>query len=448
VSSKGRSSFVCGECGYRSPKWLGRCPQCGAWNSFLEAVEMPRPAREAQAVEMASLGEEEEPRLSVGLREVDRVLGGGLVPGSLVLIGGDPGVGKSTLLLQAAGAVAGDGRGPVLYVAAEESAQQVKMRARRLGLGGRGLFVLAETCLEAALAQAEALRPTLMVVDSIQTVYSEAVPQAPGSVVQVRQCTLQLMRWAKAQGVPVVIVGHVTKEGEIAGPKLLEHIVDVVLYLEGERFSSYRLLRGVKNRFGSVAEVGVFEMTEEGLMEVENPSALFLSGRAPNGVGSAVVAIMEGSRPLLVEVQALTSPSFAPVPRRTANGVDGGRLIVVTAVLSRRLGLPLGNQDVIVSAVGGLRVTEPAADLAMALAIVSSHRDRPLPQDMVAVGEVGLSGELRYVPHLERRLAEARRLGFRRALVPKAALRRPVPDMEVLAAPTLREALRLAWTRE
>jgi len=409
---------------------------------------MPRPGREAVPREVASLWGEAEPRLRVGLGEMDRVLGGGLVPGSLVLIGGDPGVGKSTLILQAAGRVAADGRGPVLYVSAEESAQQVGMRARRLAIGGHGLYVLAETNLEAALAQADALRPSLMVVDSIQTVYSEAVPQTPGSVVQVRQCTLQLMRWAKARGVPVIIVGHVTKEGEIAGPKMLEHMVDVVLYLEGERYSSYRLLRGVKNRFGSAAEVGVFEMTEEGLMEVDNPSALFLSGRGAEAVGSAVTATMEGSRPLLVEVQALTSPSFSPVPRRIANGVDMGRLLVVTAVLSRRLGVPLGNQDVIVSAVGGLRVAEPAADLAMALAIISSHRSRPLPQDMVAMGEVGLSGELRYVPHLERRLAEARRLGFQRALVPRAALRRPSdPGTGVLAASTLKEALHLAWPR-
>jgi DNA repair protein RadA/Sms len=256
------------------------------------------------------------------------------------------------------------------------------------------------------------------------------------------------MRWAKGRGVPVIIVGHVTKEGDIAGPKMLEHMVDVVLYLEGEKYSSYRLLRGVKNRFGSAAEVGVFEMTEEGLMEVENPSALFLSGRGSEAVGSVVMATMEGSRPLLVEVQALTSPSFSQVPRRIANGVDMGRLLVVTAVLSRRLGLPLGNQDVIVSAVGGLRVAEPAADLAIALAIISSHRGRPLPQDMVVMGEVGLSGELRYVPYLERRLAEARRLGFQRALVPRAALRRPSePGTEVLAASTIREALALAWPR-
>lgn len=446
-SKKFRLQYACAECGYRAGKWMGRCPECGAWNSFTEVVAMPRVGPGAVAVEMASLEGEEEPRLPLGMGEVDRVLGGGLVVGSVVLIGGDPGVGKSTLLLQAAASVAARGL-PALYVSGEESARQVKMRAQRLGVAGRGLFILAETQLEAALAQAEAVRPSLVVVDSIQTIYSQEVPQAPGSVIQVRHCTLELMRWAKVHGIPVIIVGHVTKEGEIAGPKLVEHVVDVVLYMEGERYSSYRLLRGVKNRFGSVAEVGVLEMRDEGLVEVENPSALFLSGRAPDGVGSAVVATMEGTRPLLVEIQALTSPSFAPVPRRTGNGVDPGRLIVVTAVLSRRLGFPLGKQDIIVSAVGGLKVTEPAADLAMALAIASSYRDRPLPGDLVVMAEVGLSGELRYVPHLERRLAEAQRLGFTKAIVPKSSIRRGMPQaIEVLPAATLREAISWALAK-
>jgi DNA repair protein RadA/Sms len=450
--TRARSLYLCQECGQESPRWQGRCPACGAWNSlseFTPAPAAPLPSRPAApARELEGIAEDEQPRLSTGLGELDRVLGGGLVPGSLVLLGGDPGIGKSTLVLQAALAVARSGRS-VLYVSGEESPAQVKLRARRLALPGRGLFLLSETDLTAALREAERLDPGLLIVDSIQTVYSQSAPQAPGSVAQLRQCTLELMQWAKPRGVPVVLIGHVTKEGEIAGPRLLEHLVDVVLYLEGERFSSYRLLRGVKNRFGSVAEVGVFEMTGRGLTEVPNPSELFLAERGEGSVGSLVAPIMEGSRCLLVEVQALTSPSFAPAPRRTANGVDFNRLVLVSAVLTRRLGLHLGNQDIVVSVVGGLRVQEPAADLAVALAIVSSLRDRPLPADLVALGEVGLSGELRSVGHLERRLAEAARLGFRRCLLPRSALRRQPAraGLELLPAASLREAVRLAFAR-
>jgi DNA repair protein RadA/Sms len=387
--------------------------------------------------------EADKDRLSTALPEFDRVLGGGIVPGSLVLIGGDPGIGKSTLLLQVAALAAGGNGKPVLYLSGEESARQLKMRARRLGIQGQRLFVLTETNLDAALQEAESLSPGLVVVDSIQTVYTEAAPQAPGSVAQLRQCTMNLMHWAKESGVPAFIVGHVTKEGDIAGPRLLEHIVDVVLYLEGERFSNYRLLRGVKNRFGSVAEVGVFEMTGEGLVAVDNPSEVFIAERASGAVGSLVVPTVEGSRPLLVEVQALTSPTALPTPRRTANGLDFNRLLLITAVLTRRLGLSLGGQDVIASVVGGLRVQEPAADLGVALAIVSSFRDRPLPADLVAVAEVGLSGELRSVSQLDRRLAEAERLGFRRCLLAQACMgrARPRTNMELISAATLREAI-------
>lgn len=446
-----RTVFVCQECGYESPRWAGRCPECLSWNTFLERAlaarpASPRPAVAGSPVEMSRIEEASEPRLVIDLPEFNRVLGGGIVPGSLVLIGGDPGIGKSTLLLQVASLAASANGQAVLYISGEESARQLRLRARRLGLSGDGLFVLTETNLEAALRGAEPLSPRLLIVDSIQTVYTEAAPQAAGSVVQLRQCTMELMRWAKASGVPVLIVGHVTKEGDIAGPRLLEHIVDVVLYLEGERFSNYRLLRGVKNRFGSVAEVGVFEMTGDGLMGVENPSEVFLAERARDTVGSAIVPIIEGSRPLLVEVQALTSPTATPAPRRTANGLDLGRLLLVTAVLSRRVGLGLAGQDIIASVVGGLRVQEPAADLGLALAIASSHRDRPLPPELVAVGEVGLSGELRSVAQLERRLAEAERLGFRRCLLAEAALRRQRPEtgMELLPAASVREAIRLA----
>jgi len=447
-----RAVFACQECGHQSPKWLGRCPDCASWNTFVERAAAP-PARggvaaaAAPPVEMARLPDDDEPRQALAFPEFDRVLGGGLVAGSLALIGGDPGIGKSTLLLQVADLAARLNGKPVLYLSGEESARQLKMRARRLGIDGGGLFVLTETNLDAALKEAESLSPGLLIVDSIQTVYSEAAPQAPGSVVQLRQCTMNLMRWAKGSGVPTFIVGHVTKEGDIAGPRLLEHIVDVVLYLEGERFSNYRLLRGVKNRFGSVDEVGVFEMTAEGLAAVDNPSQAFLAERASGAAGAAIVPTLEGSRPLLVEVQALTSATALPTPRRTANGLDFNRLLLVTAVLTRRVGISLAGQDIIASVVGGLRVQEPAADLGLALAIVSSHRDRPLPADLVVVGEVGLSGELRSVAQIERRLVEAERLGFRRCLLPQAALRRDAhlkTKLELLPATTLREAIKAA----
>ncbi|MDO8615551.1 MAG: DNA repair protein RadA [Dehalococcoidia bacterium] len=448
ITKQARSVFACAECGYESPKWLGRCPDCTSWNSFSERPRASGGQRvngaPAAAVELSCVDGDSEPRVALGLPEFDRVLGGGVVAGSLVLVGGDPGIGKSTLLLQAAALAASAGRSAV-YVSGEESARQVKMRAARLGLSGDRLFVLTETDLQAALAEVERISPGLVVVDSIQTVHSPAAEQAPGSIAQLRQCTMELMRWAKSGGVPVFIVGHVTKDGDIAGPRLLEHIVDVVLYLEGERFSHYRLLRGVKNRFGSVDEIGVFEMTGEGLRGVENPSQAFIAERAADAVGSAVVPALEGSRPLMVEVQALTSPSVTPAPRRTANGLDFSRLLLVSAVLSRRLGLSLAGQDIIASVVGGLRVHEPAADLALALAIVSSSRDKPVAADIVALGEVGLSGELRSVSQLERRLGEAARLGFRRCLLAEASLRggAPATALELMPAPTLREAIRL-----
>jgi DNA repair protein RadA/Sms len=443
-----RVGYACTECGHESPKWLGRCPGCEAWNSFAQhtVATGSRSANSVDAappVEISRLDVEHEPRLPVGIAEFDRVLGGGIVAGSLVLLGGDPGIGKSTLLLQVAARLGESGRS-VLYIAGEESASQVKLRAARIGIAGGGLFVSQDTNVERALAAAVDLNPALVVVDSIQTVHSETAEQAPGSIAQLRQCTMALMRWAKESAVPVFVVGHVTKDGDIAGPRLLEHIVDVVLYLEGERFSAYRLLRGVKNRFGSVDEVGVFEMTGDGLRGVENPSEAFIAERAAGAVGSAVVPTLEGSRPVLVEVQALTSPTVTPAPRRTANGLDTNRLLLVTAVLSRRLNLPLAGLDVISNVVGGLRIAEPAADLALALAIASSHKDRAIPGDIVALGEVGLSGELRSVSHLERRLLEAERLGFCRCVLPEATLhrQRPRTNIKLLAVPDLRAAVR------
>ena len=449
---KMRAVFVCQECGQESLKWQGRCPECQAWNTLAERTVSVRPTPAmgrgrtngpaAAPVELSAVSGEAYPRVVVGMPEFDRVLGGGIVPGSLVLIGGDPGIGKSTLLLQVAARIA-TGEQRVLYASGEESAHQLKLRAARLGIPGERLFLLTETNLAEALGHADQIQPDLVIVDSIQTVYTPDLQNAPGSVAQLRECTMRLMQWAKAGTVPVFIVGHVTKEGEIAGPRLLEHIVDVVLYLEGERFSSYRLLRGVKNRFGAVSEVGVFEMLGRGLAGVENPSEIFLAERQEGAIGSVIVPTIEGSRPVLVEVQALTSPTSLSLPRRTANGIDFSRLLLLTAVLTKRAGVRLSDQDVIVNVVGGLKIQEPAADLGVALAIASSHRDALLPGDIVALGELGLSGELRSVSHLERRLAEAERLGFARCVLPRVALRRgrPQTSLDLVPVETLRDAL-------
>ena len=422
--SSAKAVFVCQECGRESLKWLGRCPDCQQWNTFVEMTVKTSAATSrplgplSPPQELSQVVIESSDRSPLPLAEFNRVLGGGLVAGSLVLISGDPGIGKSTLLLQASASMASN-RSKVVYVTGEETVHQIKLRAERLGLGGEGLFIMAETDLETVLNQVEQVGPGLVVIDSIQTVYYAGMESAAGSIGQVRECTMRLMQWAKLRGVPVFITGHVTKEGAIAGPRVLEHIVDVVLYLEGEPFSAYRLLRCVKNRYGSTNEVGVFEMKEEGMVEVENPSKAFLSQRGAESIGSAVVPTIEGSRPLLVEIQALTTITAFGMPRRTANGVDFNRLLMVTAVLTKRVGLKLGNQDIMVNVTGGLRVGEPAADLGMALAIASSFRDLEVAPQTAAVGEVGLSGELRAASQLERRLNEAARLGFKRCIVPK-----------------------------
>jgi DNA repair protein RadA/Sms len=445
--SSGRVVFVCQECGKESAKWLGRCPDCQQWNSFVEMTIRAEvaPSRPSGPFlpprELSEVAIETTDRTPLPIAEFNRVLGGGIVAGSLALVSGDPGIGKSTLLLQAAASLAGK-QHRVVYVTGEETAQQIKLRAGRLGLAGEGLFVMAETDLERVLEQAEAAGPGLLVVDSIQTVYNPGMESAAGSVGQVRECTMRLMQFAKTSGVPVFISGHVTKEGAIAGPRVLEHIVDVVLYLEGEPFSAYRLLRCVKNRFGSTNEVGVFEMKEQGMVEVANPSLAFLSQRGTETVGSAVVPVIEGSRPLLVEIQALTTLNSFGQPRRTANGVDFNRLLMVAAVLTKRVGLKLGNQDILVNVTGGLRVGEPAADLGMALAIASSYRDAEVAPQTAAIGEVGLSGELRAVNQLDRRLSEAARLGFKRCIVPKTGAEiNTTKDMAIIAAGTLREAV-------
>jgi DNA repair protein RadA/Sms len=444
--SAAKMVFVCQECGKESFKWLGRCPDCQQWNTFVEtkvsatavssrAIMPLTPPRELSDIEIETTH-----RTPLPIAEFNRVLGGGLVAGSMVLISGDPGIGKSTLLLQASAAVAENGRRAV-YVTGEETVHQIKLRAERLGLDGAGLFIIADTDVEAVLDQVEQLSPGLVVVDSIQTVFSPDMEATPGSISQVRECTVRLMQWAKASGVAVFIAGHVTKEGAIAGPRVLEHIVDVVLYLEGEPFSAYRLLRSVKNRFGSTNEVGVFEMKEKGMVEVDNPSQAFLSQRGEGAVGSAVVSTIEGSRPLLVEIQALTTTTSFGQPRRTANGVDFNRLLLAAAVLTKRVGLRLGNQDIMVNVIGGLRVSEPAADLGMALAIASSSKDIEVAPMTAAVGEIGLSGEIRKVAQLERRLGEVARLGFTRCIVPKAGDKIINKDIELITVGTLRDAV-------
>jgi len=442
-----RVVFVCQECGKESLKWLGRCPDCQQWNSFVEMIvrtepALARPSAPFQSpLELSEVEIESAERRLLPIAEFNRVLGGGIVAGSLVLISGDPGIGKSTLLLQAAASIADDDS-RVVYVTGEETAHQIKLRADRLGLGGGGLYIMAETDLERVLEHSQQASPALVIVDSIQTVYAPGMESAAGSVAQVRECTMRLMQFAKTSGVPVFISGHVTKEGAIAGPRVLEHIVDVVLYLEGEPFSAYRLLRCVKNRFGSTNEVGVFEMKEQGMVEVANPSLAFLSQRGTETVGSAVVPVIEGSRPILVEIQALTTINAFGQPRRTANGVDFNRLLMVAAVLSRRVGLKLAAQDILVNVTGGLKVGEPAADLAMALAIASSYRDAAVMPQTAAIGEVGLSGEIRAVNQLDRRLAEVARLGFKKCIIPKTGINvNPPKDLEIIAVGTLREAV-------
>ncbi len=444
--SHSRLVFICQQCGKESLKWLGRCPDCQEWNTFVETTVIAATRRSAptdnRPQELSQVSTQGQDRFLLPLSEFNRVLGGGLVAGSLVLVAGDPGIGKSTLLLQAAASVA-QGRGEVVYVSGEETVSQIKLRAERLGLSGERLYLLAETNLEVILNQIEELKPGLVVIDSIQSVYLPGLEATAGSITQVRECTLGLVRWAKTNVIPVLISGHVTKEGAIAGPRVLEHIVDVVLYLEGEAFSSYRLLHSAKNRFGSTNEIGVFEMKNQGLVEVDDPSQVFLSQRGSEAIGSMVVPTLEGTRPILVEVQALTNPTSFGLPRRTANGIDFNRLLLITAVLTRRLGFKLGGQDIIVNVTGGLKVREPAADLGIALAIASSFRDLAVDPGLLVIGEVGLSGELRAVSQLARRLGEAQRLGFSQCLVPKSSAKiSPVSKkLKLIPVGTLKEAI-------
>lgn len=444
-----KTVFSCSQCGCQSPKWLGKCPDCGAWNSMAEELRSGTTKVSGfhgqgrnQALPIGEVPPQAETRLNCGIGELDRVLGGGLVPGSLVLIGGDPGIGKSTLLLQAMHHLAVEGA--VLYVSGEESAAQTRLRGERLGVSGRPLLVLAENSLEEIVIQIEKIRPRAVVVDSIQTVWTHSLESAPGSVSQVRESAGKLMLLAKGSGVPIFIVGHVTKDGAIAGPRVLEHIVDTVLYFEGDRGHPYRILRAVKNRFGSTNEIGVFEMKSGGLAEVANPSELFLSERPLDAPGSVVTTSLEGSRTLLVEVQALVTPSSYGTPRRTTIGADSNRLALLVAVLEKKAGLHLGGQDIFLNVAGGARLTEPAADLAMLLAVASSHLDRPVPTNAVVFGEVGLAGEVRAVTQPEPRISEAAKLGFEQCLLPEGNLRRLSGGSIVLqGVSTVQEALEL-----
>jgi DNA repair protein RadA/Sms len=444
--------YVCSDCGASFPKWAGQCADCGAWNTLLEqapSAGTPSGGRfagysgdaKAQSVRrLSEVAAESTQRTGTGLGELDRVLGGGLVLGSVVLIGGDPGIGKSTLLIQAMALLAE--QMPVLYVSGEESAEQIGLRAQRLGLPGERVQLLTETCVERIIALAQQHRPRVLVLDSIQTFYTEELQSAPGSVAQVRESAARLVRFAKQTGTSLFLVGHVTKEGALAGPRVLEHMVDTVLYFEGEAGSQFRLVRAIKNRFGAVNELGVFAMTDKGLREVNNPSAIFLSRHEHEVAGSSILVTREGTRPLLVEVQALVDQSSLGNPRRIALGLEQNRLSMLLAVLHRHGGIGMFDQDVFLNVVGGVRVTEPAADLSVLLAVLSSFRDHPLPNDLVTFGEVGLAGEVRPVPSGQERLREAAKHGFRRAIVPRAnAPKRPIEGLEVVAVSRVSEAL-------
>ncbi|MBW1920560.1 MAG: DNA repair protein RadA [Deltaproteobacteria bacterium] len=442
-----KTVFVCQSCGYQSPKWMGRCPDCGQWNAFVEEVPAS-PTREGlpgsmgQPESINAIELDPELRLKTRVLEFDRTLGGGVVPGSLVLIGGDPGIGKSTLILQVTGKLAGEGF-KALYLSGEESPQQIKMRAERLGINSENLYLLTGTCLEELFDRIDRLEPDLLVVDSIQTVYTEALPSAPGSVGQVREVSSHLLTWAKRTGVPTFLIGHVTKEGAIAGPKVLEHLVDTVLYIEGDRSHAFRILRSVKNRYGSTNEIGVFEMKDTGLEEVGNPSRIFLEQR-PQGVsGSAVIPCLEGTRPVLVEIQALVGPSPFGMPRRTAIGVDHNRISLLVAVLGKRMGMEMGDQDIFVNVAGGLRVDEPAADLGIVSSMISSFLDRPVDMKTVVFGEVGLAGEVRGVSQPGTRIKEAKKLDFARCLLSRSNLEAcpPTKGIELIGVESVKELM-------
>lgn len=451
MAAKTKNIFLCDECGYETPKWFGRCPSCGAWNSLKERkISAPNkgasPERKIQSAskvtKLSSVTALEEERISCGIGEFDRVLGGGIVTGSLVLVGGDPGIGKSTLLLQSAMKLSKSCT--VFYVSGEESEKQIKMRADRLACKPGNMSLYCETDIDSILSAAEELKPDIMIIDSIQTVYCEEISSVPGSISQVRECCMMLMKYAKQSGTAVFIVGHVTKEGTIAGPRILEHMVDCVLYFEGERHQSYRILRAVKNRFGSTNEIGVFEMEGDGLHEVENPSAAMLMGRPENAPGSAVLCTVEGSRPILAEVQALVAPSGAGNPRRMGTGIDYNRMSMLLAVIEKRLGFSIQNMDVYINVAGGLKITEPAADLAVISAVISAYTGKPVPEETAAIGEIGLTGEIRNVNQIDKRIAELEKMGFKKCIVPKGSKIRKA-DAEIKYAENLSDLVKYCF---
>lgn len=449
--AKGKNNvFFCQECGYESSKWVGQCPACKAWNTMVEEIVdkkssvTHRQITEVQVAKLNDVQSSSEKRMDTHIEELNRVLGGGIVPGSLVLVGGDPGIGKSTLLLQTCKSLS-DQKIAVLYISGEESLQQIKMRADRIGIFSDEMTLLCETNLDLIQGVIEERKPQVVVIDSIQTMFRENVNSAPGSVSQVREATSVLMRLAKEQGIAIFVVGHVTKEGTVAGPRVLEHMVDTVLYFEGDRYASYRILRAVKNRFGSTNEIGVFEMCQSGLREVPNPSEYMLDGKPKNASGSIVVCTMKGTRPLLVEIQALVCHSAFGMPRRTAAGVDYNRVNLLMAVLEKNVGVRLADQDAYINIAGGMKVSEPATDLGLVLAIISSFRNRPIAEDMICFGEVGLSGEVRSVNMVEQRIAEAHKLGFKQCILPKVCMKNiQKPDgMLLKGVENVREALEI-----
>lgn len=458
-----KTVYICTECEYKTAKWMGKCPNCGAWNSFAEDVEEAAPAASAAApkrVSMVPTGDNKATgfqdlvipdymRQKTGLGELDRVLGGGLVHGSVVLLSGEPGIGKSTLLMQICDALGSSRR--VLYVSGEESGGQLKLRARRLGVRGENLFILTETNIENILREIDRVKPDVVIVDSIQTIYSATVNSTPGSVTQVRETALSFINKAKNDGISILMVGHVNKEGTIAGPKVLEHMVDAVLYFEGERQQAYRVIRAIKNRYGSTNEIGVFEMSDKGLLEVENPSEMLLAGRPKNISGNCAVCTLEGTRPLIAEIQALVTPTAFPAPRRTTNGIDYNRMCLIIAVLEKRLGLKFYQNDVYLNVIGGLHIDEPASDLSVAMALISSVTNRVIPDDLIAIGELGLAGECRTVANLEQRVKEAARLGFTKAVIPERNVEKrklEVPGIQLIPIKGIYQTLQLLKEQE
>lgn len=447
--AKSKTVFVCNNCGYESSKWLGKCPACNEWNSFFEEKVAKTSGNKTEKnknssipMELNKIVGQEAIRTSTGFDELDRVLGGGLVKGSLLLLGGEPGIGKSTLILQICSKIKTDEK--VLYISGEESGEQIKLRADRLKIKNDNLLFLGETDIDLIDEAITKIQPKLVIIDSIQTMYSEEITSAPGSVSQVREITAHIMRMCKSNDITTIIIGHVTKDGNIAGPRVLEHMVDTVLYLEGERYFSYRILRSVKNRFGSTNELGMFEMENEGMVEIKNPSSVLISERDDNPAGSIIVSTIEGTRPLLIELQALTTPSVFGLPRRTANGIDYNRLTLLIAVLEKKAGLMLGNQDAYLNVVGGIKINEPAIDLGIVLAVSSSFKNIAIPKDIVVIGEVGLTGEVRSVNLIDKRIKEAEKLGFKTCIIPESNKRllKEKYDIQVIGVKNINEAIK------